>query len=73
MTDATFNLTLEDAEFVVEELPQNDGFTLGLRTWIDEQRIVRDAHREAAEQFDREVWNPFLWSIIRGIHGNAQK
>lgn len=69
MSIETFALSLKDAEFVVEELPQHDDFTRALRAWCEEQRAVRDERREAAEQFDREVWNPFLWRIIGGIHG----
>ena len=49
--EPTFNLTLEDAEFVVHELPHNDLFTRELWAWIEQERVRRglDAAYEASE------------------------
>lgn len=46
MNEPTFNLTLEDAEFVVEELPQRDDFTRQMREWCIAERQRRDDEEE---------------------------
>lgn len=65
----TFNLTLEDAEFVVDYLPGNDEFTRDLQRWCEQERS-RKAEREQAAQEHLEryapIFNRFLWSAVGG-------
>ena len=57
MTDPVFELTLADAEYVVEELPQRDGFTRTLRDWIAEERARLDRAAYLADpEYDPRVW-----------------
>lgn len=67
--EATFNLTLEDAEFVVDELPQHDEFTKALRRWCESERERRDeASRRSQEAWERiePAWNRMLWRVVTG-------
>ncbi len=67
MNAETFNLTLEDAEFVVHELPQGDLFTQELWRWVEEQRAKREREEAlAAARWERiaPAWNRMLWSAV---------
>lgn len=59
----TFNLTLEDALFVVHELPQADLFTRDLWRWIEEQEAAEERRAEIAARH-ADQWNRFLWRVV---------
>lgn len=67
--ERTFELSLDEAEWVASELPQNDGLTQDLQRWVSQQRIEEEAERvrreERAERF-APVWNHFVWSAFGG-------
>jgi len=69
MKEPTFELSLEDAEFVVEELPWDDEFTKNLRRWVERERDARDARaeqeRERAERM-APIFNAFIWRVVGG-------
>ena len=52
MAEQTYALSIEDVEFVVWHLPQDDGFTVEMHRWLNEQ------HQRIEEEEERKAHGP---------------
>ncbi len=67
--EPVFELSLEDAEFVVGELPWSDGFTRELRAWCERERAARDEREAIAadvRERHRPAFNRMIWNVVMG-------